>query len=107
QMPPVDQSQPQLIAAMAAPVAAALLILGKLVVTLVRLVWSWLSPHLPRRAALVLATLLVAIVVAVLVNNVFWRSTLRAADRFYERLDALVSTDDAPPAQWSRTGSRQ
>jgi uncharacterized membrane protein len=107
QMPPVDQSQPLLIAAMAAPVAAALLILGKLVVTLVRLVWSWLSPHLPRRAALVLATLLVAIVVAVLVNNVFWRSTLRAADRFYERLDALVSTDDAPPAQWSRTGSRQ
>lgn len=107
QMPPVDQSQPLLIAAMAAPVAAALLILGKLVVTLVRLVWSWLSPHLPRRAALVLATFLVAIVVAVLVNNVFWRSTLRAADRFYERLDALVSTDDAPPAQWSRTGSRQ
>ena len=106
-MPPVDQSQPLVIAAVALPIAAALMVLGKLLVMLIRLVWSWLSPHLPRRAALVLATLLVAIVVGALVNNLFWRSALRAADNFYERLDAFVSTDDAPPTGWDETGSAQ
>ena len=107
QMQPVDQSQPLVIAAVAFPIAAALMVLGKLFVTLIRLVWSWLSPHLPRRAALVLATALVAIVVGALVNNVFWRSALRAADGFYERLDALVSTDDAAPLDPASTGSAQ
>jgi uncharacterized membrane protein len=107
QMQPVDQSQPLIIAAVALPIAAALMVLGKLFVTLVRLVWSWLAPHLPRRAALVLATLLVALVVALLVNNLFWRSALRAADRFYERLDALVSTQEAAPDNPLSTGSAQ
>jgi uncharacterized membrane protein len=107
QMPPVDQSQPLIIAAVAFPIAAAIMVVGKIIVTLIRLVWSWLSPHLPRRAALVLSTLLVAIVVAALVNNLFWRSALRAADGFYERLDALVATDDAPPLEPFKTGSAQ
>ncbi|ODT70652.1 MAG: hypothetical protein ABS75_12085 [Pelagibacterium sp. SCN 63-23] len=107
QMPPVDQSQPLIIAAVAFPIAAAIMVIGKIIVTLIRLVWSWLSPHLPRRAALVLSTLLVAIVVAALVNNLFWRSALRAADGFYERLDALVATDDAPPLEPFKTGSAQ
>lgn len=107
QMSPVDQSQPLIIAAVAFPIAAAIMVIGKIIVTLIRLVWSWLSPLLPRRAALVLSTLLVAIVVAALVNNLFWRSALRAADGFYERLDALVATDDAPPSEPFKTGSAQ
>ncbi|KKB10177.1 membrane protein [Devosia chinhatensis] len=107
QLPPVDRSQPLVIAAVAIPIASALMVMGWLLVLLVRLVWSWLAPHLPRRAALVLATLLVAIVVGALVNNLFWRSALRAADNFYERLDALVSTDDAAPQEAWKTGSAQ
>ncbi|MCP8884926.1 alpha/beta-hydrolase family protein [Devosia sp. XJ19-1] len=104
-MAPVDEYQPLLIASMALPVAAGLLILGKLLVTLIRLVWHWLMPHLPRRAAFVLATALVIALVSVLVNNLFLRAALRAADGFYERLDALVSTEAEPPAHWYQTGS--
>ena len=104
-MTPVDQSQPLVIASMALPVAAGLLILGKLLVTLIRLVWHWLMPHLPRRAAFVLATALVVALVSILVNNLFLRSALRAADNFYERLDALVSTEAEPPPHWHQTGS--
>ncbi|ODT83532.1 MAG: hypothetical protein ABS76_03485 [Pelagibacterium sp. SCN 64-44] len=105
QMPPVDRSQPLIIAAVAIPLAAALMVTGKLVVMLIRLVWSWLALRLPRRAALVLATILVAIVVGLLVNNLFWRNALRAADNFYQRLDALVATSDARPADPDKTGS--
>lgn len=104
---PVDDFQPLVIAAVAAPIAAGLMVVGKLFVTLTRLVWGWLAPHLPPRAAAVLATLLVALVVGALVNNLFWRNALRAADGFYQRLDALVSTDQAPPANWFETGSDQ
>jgi uncharacterized membrane protein len=104
---PVDEFQPLVIAVVAAPIAAALLVVGKLLVTLIRLVWRWLAPLLPPRAAAVLATLLVALVIGSLVNNLFWRNALRAADAFYQRLDELVSTDQAPPANWFETGSAQ
>lgn len=106
-MAPVDQSQPLIIATMALPIAAVLLIVGKLLVTIIRIVWRWLTPHVPRRAAFVLATALVVMVVSILVNSLFLRAALRAADNFYERLDALVSTDTAPPAFPHQTGSDQ
>lgn len=104
---PVDGFQPLVIAAVALPIATALMVLGKLLVTLIRLVWRWLAPLLPPRAAAVLATLLVAIVVGSLVNNLFWRNALRAADAFYQGLDELVSTDQAPPDRWYESGSSQ
>jgi len=106
-MTPVDEYQPLLIAAVAVPVGASLLVLGKLLVTIIRLVWHWLMPHMPRRAAFVLATALVVMLVSILVNNLFLRMALRAADNFYERLDALVSTEAEPPAEWFKTGSAQ
>lgn len=106
-MAPVQDNQPLLIAGVALPMAAVLLIIGKLLVTLIRLVWDWLLPHMPRRAAFVVATALVVALVSILVNNIFLRSALRAADGFYERLDALVSTDAEQPAQWYQTGSDQ
>jgi uncharacterized membrane protein len=104
-MAPVDEYQPLLIASMALPVAAGLLILGKLLVTMIRLVWHGLMPHLPRRAAFVVATAVVIALISILVNNLFLRTALRAADNFYERLDALVSTEAEPPALWHQTGS--
>lgn len=106
-MSPVDEYQPLVIAAMAFSVATALLVLGWILVVLVRLVWHWLTPHMPRRAAFVLATVIVLLVGSILVNNLFLRSALRAADNFYERLDALVSTEAEPPALWNQTGSTQ
>ncbi|WP_297103979.1 alpha/beta-hydrolase family protein [uncultured Devosia sp.] len=106
-MSPVDESQPLVIASVALPIAAVILIIGKLLVTIIRLVWHWLTPHMPRRAAFVLATALVAMLVSILVNNLFLRAALRAADSSYQRLDALVSTDVAPPADWRQTGSAQ
>ncbi|RYE09413.1 MAG: hypothetical protein EOP22_09030 [Hyphomicrobiales bacterium] len=106
-MPPVDHFQPLLIAAVALPLAALLILFGKLLVGLIRMVGRWLRRLLPQRAALVLSVLLVALFVGLLVNNVFWRTALRAADRFYEQLDAIVSTDDAAPAGSNQTGSAQ
>jgi len=97
-MPPVEENQ-------ALPIAAAILIAGKLLVTIIRLIWRWLLPHMPRRAAFVVATALVALLISILVNNLFLRSALRAADNFYERLDALVQTDAEAPSQWFQTGS--
>ncbi|ODT69123.1 MAG: hypothetical protein ABS75_18210 [Pelagibacterium sp. SCN 63-23] len=104
-MAPVEEYQPLLIAAVALPLAALLLILGKLLVTLIRLVWHWLMPHMPRRAALVLSSVLVVLVVSILVNSLFLRAALRAADGFYARLDALVASEAEPPAAWYQTGS--
>ena len=104
---PVDEAQPLLIAAVALPVAGALLVLGKLVVMIIRFVWKRLMRHMPRRAALVVSTLLVALLVSILVNNLFLRSALRAADQFYERLDAVISTDAGPPSRPEQTGSEQ
>lgn len=106
-MKPVEETQPLVIAAIALAIASILLVIGRVMVLLIRWVWRHLERHVPRRAALVLATILVTIVVALLVNNVFWRSALRAADRFYQQLDAVVSTSDAPPQAWHATGSAQ
>ena len=106
EMPPVEDSQPLQIATFAVPIAAAILILGKLLVTIIRLVWRGLLPHMPRRAAFVVATALVALLISILVNNLFLRAALRAADNFYERLDALVvQTDAEAPSHWFQTGS--
>jgi uncharacterized membrane protein len=104
-MAPVDENQPLIIASAALPVAAVILIAGKAMVTIIRLVWRWLTPHMPPRAAFVLATALVVMLTSILVNTLFLRAALRAADNFYERLDALVSTDNEPPAHWYQTGS--
>src|SRR5690606_13817341 len=87
-MAPVDTSQPLLIAAVALPIALALMLAGKLLVTLVRLVWRRLTPHVPPRAALALSLILVGSLVIVLVNGVVLRGAIRAADQFYQRLDA-------------------
>ncbi len=107
-MQPVDEFQPLIIAVVAVPVAGVLLVIGRLFVALVRLVWGWLAPHLPRRAAAVLATLLVALVVAVLVNNLFWRNALQLADNFYQQLDAIAPDDGTPPpSRPDHTGSAQ
>lgn len=106
-MPPVEENQPLQIATFALPIAAAILIAGKLLVTIIRLIWHWLLPHMPRRAAFVVATALVALLISILVNNLFLRSALRAADNFYERLDALVQTDAEAPNQWFQTGSAE
>ena len=106
-MPPVEENQPLQIATFALPIAAAILIAGKLLVTIIRLIWHWLLPHMPRRAAFVVATALVALLISILVNNLFLRSALRAADTFYERLDALVQTDAEAPSQWFQTGSAE
>ena len=106
-MPPVEENQPLQIATFALPIAAAILIVGKLLVTIIRLIWRWLLPHMPRRAAFVVATALVALLISILVNNLFLRSALRAADNFYERLDALVQTDAEAPSQWFQTGSAE
>lgn len=106
-MAPVAENQPLIIASVALPIAAVILILGKVLVTLIRLVWHWLTPHMPRRAAFVVATLLVALIVSVLVNNLFLRMALRGADNFYARLDALVSSEAEPPSRPEQTGSAQ
>nr|WP_246204681.1 alpha/beta-hydrolase family protein [Devosia marina] len=106
-MPPVEENQPLQIATFALPIAAAILIVGKLLVTIIRLIWRWLLPHMPRRAAFVVATALVALLISILVNNLFLRAALRAADNFYERLDALVQTEAEAPSQWFQTGSAE
>ncbi len=106
-MPPVEENQPLQIATFAIPIAATILIVGKLLVSVIRLIWHWLLPHMPRRAAFVVATTLVALLISILVNNLFLRAALRAADNFYERLDALVQTEAEAPAQWFQTGSAE
>jgi uncharacterized membrane protein len=104
-MAPVATSQPLLIAAVALPIALLLMLAGKLLVTLVRLLWKPLAAYIPRRAALLLSAVLVGSLVGLLFNGVVLRGALRAADRFYERHDAEVSDNANPPARPSQTGS--
>jgi len=106
-MKPVDAGQPLLIASAAMLVALVILAMGKLLVTFMRLVWRTLTPYVPQRLALLLSVVLVGTVVAFLVDGVVVRSALRAVDRSYQQLDAVVSTDSAPPARPRQTGSLQ
>ena len=104
-MPPADAAQPLLIAVVALPIAIVLILIGKLLVTLIRIVWRWLTPYVPPRLALLLSAVLVGTIVGMLVNGVFLRSMLRAADSFYERLDAAVATGSGAPVRPEQTGS--
>lgn len=104
-MAPVHTSQPLLIAATALPVALLLMLTGKLLVMLVRFIWRKLPAYVPPRAALLLSALLVGAVLALLVNGVVLRGAIRLADRFYERLDAVVSDAGGAPTRSSQTGS--
>lgn len=104
-MPPADASQPLLIAVVALPIAIVLILIGKLLVTVIRIVWHGLTPYVPPRLALLLSAVLVGTIVGTLVNGVFLRSMLRAADGFYERLDAAVATGSGAPARPEQTGS--
>ena len=104
-MAPVASNQPLLIAGAALPVALLLMLTGKLLVMLVRFVWRKLPPYVPPRAAMVLSALLVGAALTLLVNGVVVRGALRLADRFYERLDAVVSDGAAAPVRPGQTGS--
>src|SRR5690606_23823795 len=67
-MAPVDANQPLLIGGVALPIALLLMLAGKLLVTLVRLLWRPLAAHVPPRAAMVLSVVVVCSLVALLVN---------------------------------------
>lgn len=104
-MPPVESTDTLRIAAVAFPVALLLILIGKGIVTLVRLVWHWLLPYVPSRTALVGSLIIVAIVGGTLIDGVLLRSLLRVADRFYEQLDEVVPQTDPAPARPDQTGS--
>jgi uncharacterized membrane protein len=106
-MPLVETNQPPLIAAVALLPALLLILAGKLVVTAVRLVWRGLRllPYVPRRVALLASVAIVLVLGGMLVDGVLLRSALRAADGFYERLDAVVPQDQPAPTRPEQTGS--
>src|SRR5690606_26082630 len=79
-VPPVEASQPLLVAAIAVLPAGLLIGLGTLLVQGVRLVSGWLNRIIPRRVALTGAILLVGLLAMTLGQGVVARGALYAAD---------------------------
>ena len=75
------------------------------------LIDGWLYVHrqvnrvVPRRVSYVLSTTIVAVGLLLIINNVFARLALDAADAMFLQLDALVEEDIEQPTQTTASGS--
>jgi uncharacterized membrane protein len=104
-IPPVEEGLPLFVLLVAILPAAFLIIIGKLLVFVVRLVSRQLNRIMPPRVAFVGSLVIVGILTIVLVNGVLLRSALRGADAFFERLDAFAGQFGDPPGNPLRSGS--
>jgi uncharacterized membrane protein len=105
--PPLEATQPLLVALIAVLPAALLVGLGTLLVHGVRIVARWLGRLIPPRVALVGAMILVGIATATVGDGVVARGLFFAADRFYGNFDRLVGISEPRPTDPLKSGSAQ
>lgn len=89
----------------AVPVAAVLLILGRLFRSAMLTVARGLSPLLPERLALLLGFLIAVLLFSFIGNDVIVRRILEAFDASYQALDETLPASADPPSDPLKTGS--
>jgi len=97
-MPPLETSHPLRVALVALGPAIVLIAVGSLIAYGISLVSLWLRRFVPPRVAFVVSVVIVGIFTAYLFNGLLLRNALRAADNFFERLDALQFQINPTPA---------
>ncbi|AKR56239.1 membrane protein [Youhaiella tibetensis] len=97
-MPPVESAHPINVALVAIVPAVLLIAIGSIIAYGVSLVSRWLRRYVPQRVAFVISIVIVGVLTAYLFNGLLLRNALRAADTFFERLDALQFQMNPTPA---------
>ncbi|WP_395397529.1 alpha/beta-hydrolase family protein [Novosphingobium sp. BL-8A] len=93
------------IAIAALAVFAILFVVGLAVRALFRRLTRWLDRYLPRRAAILLGSLLAAMLFWTIVNGVIFRTGIHLADASFGELDSRMEADFAQPKEALETGS--
>jgi uncharacterized membrane protein len=104
-MAPVDTAHPLEVGVVATLVAALLILLGRLFRWTMRTVRRPIEKVAPRRVSLLFGLVVTAGLFALVVDGVLFRIGLRAADRSFQAVDALIDPDVDPPADPAKTGS--
>jgi len=105
EMPPVETGYPWRVAAIALAVGLAIIAAGRALRGAWRIVDRKVSAVVPRRISVVVSALLVALGVMLLVNDVFARLALNAADAVFLEMDKLVEEGIEQPTESLASGS--
>lgn len=105
EMPPVESARPFIIAGVALAVLLLLLFIGRLFRRAAVIAANRLAILLPPRVALTIGVALTAWLFWAIGNGVLLHNLLRAMDGTYQRLDALIPTDDTAPTDPLKSGS--
>ncbi len=103
-MEPSAATSPLSLIVTAAVVAGLLLLLSRFFLRLVRKCSAFLRRFLPPRPANILGLALTFLLFWTIIDGLLVRSLLRAADRSFQQLDALIEADQDPPPQFSGDG---
>lgn len=104
-MGPIENTHLVLFLTLAILIATVLLLIGTALTTGVKIVARRLVRYVPNRVAFLSSLVIVGVVVGLIVDGVLLRTTLRAADNFFERLDGLAGQFGDPPSNPLRSGS--
>jgi uncharacterized membrane protein len=104
-MEPVSTAHPLTLALVALPVILLLLLTGRLFMVLYSFLQRQFYRAIPRKPAIVLGLLVTVMLFWSIGNGVLVSAALRGMDQTYQRLDALIQTDIAAPADGAKTGS--
>ena len=104
-MEELETAYPYRTAAIAIVLAAILVALARLFITVSVFIASKLNRFLPRRVAGTLAFMVVAFLALILSNDLLVKSLLSSADSFFANLDELSTDDVQQPTDENRTGS--
>lgn len=96
-LPPAEGAAPLIVAGHGIVVAAALLIVAKLLAALVRLVSRHIARVLPPRPARVLGIVITLFLAQQVFSGVLLRGVVRSIDTSAQALDALIPADLTPP----------
>ncbi len=107
EMPPVETAYPWRVAAIALLVGVAIIAVARAVRCLWRFVDRKVSAVIPRRISVVVSALLVTLGLMMLVNDVFARLALDAADAVFLEMDMLIEEGIEQPEEAVASGSSE
>ncbi|MDZ7780555.1 MAG: alpha/beta-hydrolase family protein [Gemmatimonadota bacterium] len=105
ELEPVDTRRPVRVGGIAVLLFSVALALARLFHLTFRFVSGRLGRGVPRRVANLVGLVLAVAVFWSVLDGVFFRYALEAADRSFQRVDAAMETDLEPPTEPMRTGS--
>ena len=105
EMSPVDTAHPLEVGLVAAVVAGALILLGRLLSGTLRIISGLTARIAPQRVSLVVGFAVTATLFALIVNGVIFRVGLRVADYSFRAVDSLIEPEIMLPSDPNKTGS--